>query len=91
MNWNAIMTCCLFLILAGLTGADYASTTITTDGTSLLATHGNNDNGTYASWIMTVEDSSVSRSLSGGDNLESDVSVKRAGPILISDYASGSK
>jgi hypothetical protein len=91
MNWNAIITGCLFLVLAGLTGADYISTTITTDGTSLLATQGNNDNGTYASRIMTVDASSVSRSLSGGESLESDVSVKSTGPVLISDYASGAK
>ena len=91
MNWNIVITGCLFLVLAGLTGADYISTTITTDGTSLLATHGSTENGSYASRIMTVDTSSVSRALSGGDNLESDVTVKSAGPVLLSDYASGSK
>lgn len=89
MNWKFIVSSGMFLVLAALVGADFISTTITTDGTSMLATSGSTENGSYASRIMTSELSEVSRSLSGGENLESEVSVKSSGPILISDYASG--
>lgn len=89
MNWKLLVSGVTFLVLAGLVGADFVSTTITTDGTALLATSGTTENGSYASRLMTVEPSEVSRSLSGGESLESEVSVKGSGPILVSDYASG--
>lgn len=89
MNWSFIFLGCLFLVLAGLTGADYASTSISTDGGLMLASVGNCDNGSFASRVMTVDQSEISRSVSGGDTLETDLSVKGSGPVLVSDYASG--
>ena len=89
MNGNTAGIGCVVLLLAGLAGAEYISTTITTDGTSSLATEGLTGNGSYASRIMTVDDASVSRSVSGGEDLASEISVQSRGPVLLSDYASG--
>lgn len=89
MNWIFVISGGLFLVLAGLVGADYVSTSISTDGTFMLASAGQTDNGSYASRVMAVDNSEISRSMSGGENLESDLSVTGSGPILVSDYASG--
>lgn len=87
MNRNNILTGIMFLVLASLAGADYVSTSITTDGTMVLASSGHDENGSYASRVMTSDDSDLSRTLTGGEKLSSDVAVKGAGPILVSDYA----
>lgn len=90
MNWTFIVAGGLFLVLAGLVGAaDYVSTSITTDGSFLLASSGQTGNGSYASRVMAVDASEITRSMSGGDTLAADVSVTSSGPILVSDYASG--
>jgi hypothetical protein len=68
---------------------DIISTSISTDGTMILASSGHNENGSFASRIMTTDTSDVSWSISGSETLETDVSVRGTGPILISDYASG--
>lgn len=89
MNKEFIISGFVFLVLAGLAGADFISTSISTDGTMLLASSGHNDNGSFASRVMTVDQSDLSRSISGSEILETDVSVKGSGPLLVSDYASG--
>ena len=89
MNWKLVLSGGMFLVLAGLVGADYVSTTITTDGSFMLASSGQTDNGSYASRVMAEDTSEISRSMSGGENLETGVTVKSSGPILVSDYALG--
>jgi hypothetical protein len=38
---------------------------------------------------MTVDLSDLSRSISGSETLEIDISVRGSGPTLVSDYVSG--
>lgn len=90
MNWKYVVFGGLFLVLAGLFGAaDYVSTSITTDGSFLLASSGQTDNGTYASRVMAADASEITQVLTGDDSLAADISVTSSGPILVSDYASG--
>ncbi|NLV26781.1 MAG: hypothetical protein GXY48_06405 [Methanomicrobiales archaeon] len=89
MNWIFLVSGGLFLVLAGLVGADYLSTSIITDGSFVLASSGQTDNGSYASRVMAADVSEITRSLTEGESLVSDLSVKGSGPILVSDYASG--
>ncbi len=89
MNWKFILSGGMFLVLAGLAGADYVSTSISTDGTLMLASSGHTDNGTYASRVMTVDVSEITRSMTGGETFDTDLSVQGAGPVLVSEYASG--
>ena len=90
MNWEYVVSGGLALVLAGLFGAaDYISTSITTDGSFLLASSGQTDNGIYASRVMAADTSEIMRSMTGDDSLAADISVTSSGPILVSDYASG--
>ncbi len=89
MNWIFLISGFLFLVLAGLVGTDYLSTAITTDGSFVLASSGQTENGSYASRVMAADASEITRSITGGENLVSDLSVKSSGPVLVSDYASG--
>ena len=62
MNWKFVVSGGLLLVLAGLFGAaDYVSTSITTDGSFLLASSGQTDNGTYASRVMAATHTSYRR------------------------------
>ena len=88
MNWNYVMAGGISLVLATLAGADYLSTSVSTDGTMMLASSGQNTNGSYASRIMTADESALSRSITGGDQFGIDLSVKGAGPVIVSDTAS---
>ena len=54
----------------------------------MLASSGQTENGSFASRVMAEDTSEISRSISGGENLKTGVSVKSSGPILVSDYAS---
>ena len=90
MNWKYVVSGDLFLVLAGLVGAaDYISTSITTDGSFLLASSGQIENGTFSSRVMAADASEITRSMTGDDSLAADISVTSSGPILVSDYASG--
>ena len=90
MNWKYVVSGGFLLVLAGLFGAaDYVSTSITTDGSFLLASSGQTDNGTYASRVMAADASEITRSMTGDDSLAADISVTSSGPVLVSDYASG--
>lgn len=89
MNWIFLVSGGLFLVLAGLVGADYLSTSIVTDGSFMLASSGQTANGSYASRVMAADASEITRSMTGGESLVSDLSVKSSGPVLVSDYASG--
>jgi len=89
MNWILLVSGGLFLVLAGLVGADYLSTSIVTDGSFVLASSGQTENGSYASRLMAADASELTRSLTGGESLVSDLLVKSSGSILVSDYASG--
>lgn len=76
-------------ILAGLAGADYIATTISTDGSVLLAASGEDTNGSLGSQAMATDCSRVSQSVSGENGLQTDLSLRGSGPVLFSDYASG--
>ena len=89
MNWKLVVSGVTFLVLAGLVGADYLSTSIITDGSFVLASSGQTENGSYASRVMAVDASDITRSLTEGESLVSDLSVKSSGPVLVSDYAFG--
>ena len=54
----------------------------TTDGSFLLASSGQTDNGTYASRVMAADSSEITRSMTGDDSLVADISVTSSGPIL---------
>jgi len=79
----------LFLLIAGLAGADYLSTTISSDGSVMLASAGSDENGSLASRVMTLDAAKITRSMTGDSDLHSDLLVVGAGPFLISDVASG--
>lgn len=89
MNWKFVVSGGMFLVLAVLVSADYLGTSILTDGSFVLASSGQTDNGSYASRVMAADASELTRSLTGGESLVSDLVVKSAGPALVSDYASG--
>jgi hypothetical protein len=89
MNWKFVVSGGMFLVLVALVGAGYLNTSITTDGSFMLASSGQTDNGTYASRVMAADVSEITRSMSGGESRVSDLVVKSAGPALVSDYASG--
>ncbi|MDD1728312.1 MAG: hypothetical protein LUQ50_04480 [Methanospirillum sp.] len=77
------------LVLAGIAGADYLATTISTDGSVMLATAGSDENGSFVSRAMALDSAQVSRSVSGEDEMQSDLSVRGSGPILFSDSTFG--
>lgn len=78
----------LFMILASLTGAEYLGTTISTDGTILLSGSGEDENGSFASRVMTKGVSELSRIINREESGVG-ISVQGAGPVLFSDYTSG--
>jgi hypothetical protein len=87
MHWNYLVAGCIILVFAGLTGAEYLSTSITTDGTIMLTASGQNENGSFVSRVMAVDGAELHRAITGDDQLSADVSVDGAGPVLFSDYA----
>ncbi|QXO95910.1 hypothetical protein KSK55_05860 [Methanospirillum purgamenti] len=89
MNWIFLVSGGLILVFSGLVGADYLSTSILTDRSFVLASSGQTENGSYASRVMAADASEITRSMTGGESLVSDLSVKSSGPVLVSDYASG--
>ncbi|MDD1729998.1 MAG: hypothetical protein LUQ50_13125 [Methanospirillum sp.] len=88
MNGWKMLTGVICLLGVGLMGADYLATTITTDGSVMLATSGSDENGSFASRTMALDSSQVSRTVSGSDELNTDLTVRGAGPVLLSEYAS---
>jgi hypothetical protein len=48
-------------------GADFASTSISTDETAMLASSENNENGSFASRVMSVGNSQMSRTITGDE------------------------
>jgi len=75
------------LILAGLAGADYLATTISTDGTAMLATSVSDLNGSFVSRVMGVDAAHLVRTVSGDDGVH-DLVLSGSGPFLVSDFAS---
>ncbi|WP_146201157.1 hypothetical protein [Methanospirillum lacunae] len=76
------------LVISGLAGADYLATTISTDGSVMLASAGSDANGSFASRVMASDRAEVYRSVSESDETESDLTVISSGPMLFSDFAS---
>ncbi|WP_319579007.1 hypothetical protein [uncultured Methanospirillum sp.] len=74
------------LILAGLAGAEYLSTSIHSDGSVMLATSGSDQNGSFVSRALGVDAVRLVRTVSGND--EHDLAISGSGPVLVSDVAS---
>jgi len=85
MRWNYLASGSVLLILASLTGAEYLGTTISTDGSFHLCETGEDANGSFASQVMAVGASELSRIITG-DKPGALISVKGSGPVLFSDY-----
>ncbi|PWR71293.1 hypothetical protein [Methanospirillum lacunae] len=77
------------LIVAGFAGADYLATSIQTDGSVILTTSGSDMNGSFTSRAMAIDTSEVALSVGEGEGLDTDLSVKSSGPVLVYDYATG--
>ncbi len=90
MQWHYLVSGSVLLILASLTGAEYLGTTISTDGTVHLCGSGEDSNGSFASRIITVGASELSRILTG-DKPGIGLSVQGSGPVLFSDYAANDR
>lgn len=67
------------------------STSILTDGSFVLASLGQTENESYTSCAMAADASEVTRSMTEEESLVTDLSVKSSGPVLVSDYAPGSR
>jgi hypothetical protein len=87
MKGGYVIAGLVFLVLAGLVGADYLTTTVSSDGSILIKTAGSDENGSFASRVMTVDTAGISRSVENGENSGHEVSVQGSGPMLVSDYA----
>ena len=89
MKKECIIAGAICLILASLAGAEYLSTTISTDGCVMLTTAGSGENGSFVSRAMALDTADLRRSVTGDDETQSDLAVRSAGPLLFSDYVSG--
>jgi len=77
------------IIFAGLAGADYLATSISTDGSVMLTTSGSYPNGSFSSRAMALDSAHLVRTFPGDESGE-DLVVSASGPVLFSDYASAS-
>ncbi|HWQ66144.1 MAG TPA: hypothetical protein VN372_04655 [Methanospirillum sp.] len=89
MNWFGGGAGVVFFVLASLAGADYIATTIITDGSAMLSSSVQDENGSYDSRVMTEGSSRLSRTMRRDPSVGADLSVRGAGPILFAEYASG--
>ncbi|WP_319579661.1 hypothetical protein [uncultured Methanospirillum sp.] len=87
MKKDCVAVGLICLILAGLAGADYLATSISTDGSAMLATSGSDQNGSFVSRVMGVDAARLVRTVSGDDGVH-DLVVSGSGPVLVSDFAS---
>lgn len=78
------LVCC---VLAGMAGADFIATSLRSDGAVLLSSSGSDENGSVSSRVMAVDEARVIQTLSGRDDLVSDLVVHGTGPVLFSEYA----
>ncbi len=76
------------LVISGLAGADYLAMTVKTDGSVMLASAGSDPNGSFVSRVLASDRAEVHRSVSGSDETESDLTIRSAGPVLFTDFAS---
>jgi hypothetical protein len=89
MKKEFIIAGAICLIFAGLVGAEYLSTAISTDGCVMLTTSGTDENGSFVSQAMALDATDLHRSVMGEADTESDLAVRSTGPLLFSDYALG--
>lgn len=87
MNIMFIIAGGIFLVIAGLAGADLIATSINTDGFASLSTSGTGDNGSWTSHAMGVDQTELVRSISGERGMPSTLSIHGIGPVLFSEYA----
>ncbi len=88
MNGVCIVVGALCFILAGLVGSDYLATSISTDGMAMLATSGEDSNGSFTSRVMTLHPAQMSRSAFGDGELSEELSVQGSGPVLFDEFGS---
>ena len=89
MKGGYVIAGLVFLVLAGLVGADYLTSTVSSDGSILIKTAGSDENGSFESRVMTVDQAALSREISGDGRLASDLTVTGEGPIVVFESASG--
>ncbi len=89
MNTRYILAGIICLIFTGLVGADLIATTISSDGSVMLTTSGDDANGSFSSRAMTLETAQVSRSVTGEEKMDALIAVSGKGPVIFSEYASG--
>jgi hypothetical protein len=85
MNRKFILSGGIFLVLAAFVGADFVSTSISTDGSIMVASSGNNENGSFASRVMSVDSSQLSRTITGDEEYQTDLIVKGKSTTFASD------
>ena len=88
MKGYYIIAGALCFLLAGLVGSDYLATSISTDGTAILATSGENTNGSFASRVMTLDPAQLSRTVTANEDLFQELTVQGKGPVLFAEYGS---
>lgn len=87
MDGRLVISGIVCLILAGLTGVDVVSTTINTDGSAMMTTAGSDENGSFASRAMVLDDARISRTVSSDEEMVSGMVLRSRGPALLTDYA----
>jgi len=88
MKGEYLAVALICLIISGLAGAEYLATTVRTDGSVMLASAGSDPNGSFVSRVLASDKAEVHRSVSGNDETESDLTIRSAGPVLFTDFAS---
>lgn len=88
MKGNCIIAGLIFLLIAGLAGAEYHTTTISTDGSVMLSSAGVDENGSVGSRVMALDSAKVSRTIDDDKGISEDLIVSTAGPMLFSEFAS---
>ena len=95
MKGRYIIVVMALLLVAGVAGAGYHATTISSDGAVMLSSAGSDENGSVVSRVMALDDARISRTiedegdLNSGSDLQEDLSVWGTGPVLFTGFASG--
>ncbi|WP_146201118.1 hypothetical protein [Methanospirillum lacunae] len=89
MKGSYIIAGLIFLLIAGLVGAEYHATTITSDGSVMLSSAGSDENGSMISRVMALDSAKVSRTSENGIDINEDLSVSGTGPVLFTEFVSG--
>jgi len=84
---KGVLVAFLCLLLAGPLCADLIATSISTDGSVMLKTTGSDENGSFASLILSRDEARVSRTTGDESGLDEELTVRSSGPTLFRGYA----